>query len=275
MALPKKFDQSLARRLREQLEKDEYIQMLGERTIFRGIRLAELPLPRLEKISESFRPVPLRRGGKLDLSKKGAVYEIISGYVKIYDRALKAYEMGKRHVKNPPALLAWRVPGELLGDFRFTVPEATLDQIEATDECQLLEMPSELLRELGRAYSEIYKNIAWNLAAKAIKERVRAQILQQPNINCMIAKMFLELLEERKTEELIQDGKKVKVVRGSFHVKDIAAFLGYEYHRTQTGMRSLIEEELLAHYKNHRSGRFICNKDGLSKYLERESGAGR
>jgi hypothetical protein len=266
MALPKKYDQTLTRRLREQLEKDEFIKMLEERTIFRGLRPTELPLPTLEKVSESFKPILLRKGGKLDLKKSDAVYEIISGYVKIYDRPLMASEMGKKH--DPRALLAWRIPGEMLGDFRFIVPNTMLDQIEATDECVLLEMPNRLLRNLGETYWQIYHNIACNLAAKAIKTRIRAQILQQPNINCMIAMMFLEFLKERGAEELTQNGKRMEVLRGIFHVKDIAAFLGYEYSRTQGGLHELIEEDLLAHYQNHRSGRFICKKEELSRYLE-------
>lgn len=270
MALPKKIDQTLARRMREQLDKDEFINMLKGRTLFRNLPPTLLPTSTLEEISASVKVMPLAKNRKLDLQKSDALYEIISGYVKIYDRALKPWEKGKKTVKNPPALLAWRVPGELLGDFRFTFPDTMLDQIEATDDCLLMEVPADLLRRLAQTYWQIYHNIACNLAAKAIKTRIRAQLLRQPNVNCMIAKIFLEFLKERGSVDVTQGGKKMKLVQGSFHVKDIAAFLGYEYHRTQTGVHDMIEKGLLAHYKNHRSGRFLCNEAGLRRYLEQE-----
>jgi CRP-like cAMP-binding protein len=269
MAPTKKIDQTLMRRFREEFDRDEFINVLKGTTLFRDLHPRELPIATLEEIFNLVKIVPLAKNCKLNLRQSDALYEIISGYVKIYDRALMAWEKKKKNVKNPPALLAWRIPGELLGDFRFAVPDTMLDEIEATDECLLLMIPSELLRSLADRYPQIYFNIACNLAAKAIKTRVRAQILRQPNVNCMIAKMFLEFLAERgHEEEVIHDGKRLKLVKGSFKVRDIAAFLGYEYHRTQFCMHDLIKKELLYHYLSNKSGRFVCDEKGLRRYLE-------
>lgn len=270
MALPKKFDKTLARRLLKELDGDQFVRMLMNRTLFRGLSPAQMPLATLVELSASTEVISLKKKKALDLKQSDALYEIISGYVKIYDRGVKPWEQ-RLSIKSPPAMLAWRIPGELLGDFRFMVPDATLDRIEATDECRLLKLPAALLHRLAQTYPQIYINIAHNLAAKAIKTRVRAQILREPNVNCMIAKMFLELLAERGHEEVVRDGKRWQLVLGSFHVRDIAAFLGYKYHGAQLGVRALIEKELMDHHQSPKSGRYVCDAAGLHSYLENES----
>ncbi len=271
MTLTPKVDRTLARRLRKQLDEDAYFGALKERTLFRGLPPARLPLETLEEISDSIRVVQLRKNEQLDLKQSDSIYEIISGYVKIYDRALKGWEKQKKSVRNPPALLAWRIPGELLGDFRFTKPDAVTDQVVATDECLLMEAPADLLRRLAQDHPQIYLNIACNLASKGVKTRVRAQILRQPNAGCMIAKMFLELLAERGREEAVKDGKAWGLVKGSFYIGDIAAFIGYEYHGTQLALHALIKEGLLGHHGSVKSGRFLCDEEGLLAFLEREN----
>src|SRR4051812_42242290 len=130
MTLPKKFDQTLTRRFQEELDKDEFSNILKGRTLFRDLPPAQLPLVTLDEIFSSVKIVPLAKNRKLNLRQSDDLYEIISGYVKIYDRALKAWEKKEKSVKNPPALLAWRIPGKLLGDFRFTVPDTMLDVME-------------------------------------------------------------------------------------------------------------------------------------------------
>lgn len=266
MALP-----TLTLRMLDELSRDEFFSTLRKTTLFRDLPPERMPLATLDEISTSAKLIPLAKNHTLDLQKSHALYEIISGYVIIYDRALRASELNSKNIMNPPALLAWRVPGEMLGDFRFAIPNAVFDKITATDDCQLLEVPNELVHRLARSYPQIYFNIAYNLASKADKTRIRAQILRQPNVNCMIAKLFLELLKERGYETVVEGGKEWKLVTGTFRVEDIAAFLGYEYRGAESGVLALIEEKLLAHHlKNNRSGRYICDDVGLREYLEQE-----
>jgi len=166
-------------------------------------------------------------------------------------------------------LLAWRVPGELLGDFQLTLPKtAPLDHIVATDDCQLLEIPAPTIRKFAISFPQVYLNIAGNLATKAIKARIRAQILRLPNIESMIAQLFIELLHERTPEEELTDRF---LVNGTFHIDDIAAFLGYEYRSTQAAVHHLIEDNYLKHHRSKKSGRFeISDLQGLHLLVERE-----
>lgn len=269
MSLPQEPGQSIASKLRQQLEADDFARRLESTTLFRNIPLSSLPLTTLEHLCEVIKLVSLPQNQTLKIGRQDVLYEILSGYVKIYDRAMLPAEMADKPVKNPPALLAWRIPRELLGDFQFSLPgEELTDHIVATDDCELLKIPGDTVRNLARSYPQIYFNIAANLASKAIKARIRAQILRLPNIECMVAKLFIELLKERDFDPSITD---CRVVNGTFHLKDLAAFLGYEYHRTQTGVHGLIDAKLLKHYQSNKSGRFeICALEKLNQYFERE-----
>lgn len=257
-----------ASELRKQLDADEFMQQLARTTLFQLISPANLPLVVVEEICKQNGLIPVSKNEHLKLDKPN-LYEILSGYVKIYDRApLPIDKISATRKEPPPALLAWRVPGELLGDFQFSIPHhSARDHIVATDACQLLMIPNSLVRTIARYEPQIYLNIAANLASKAVKARVRAQILRLPTIECKIAKLFLELLEERKTDPTIED---CNVVNGTFHIKDIAAFLGRGEHSTQQGIHQLIDNKVLDHYKGDRSGRFeVRDKDGLQRYLQR------
>lgn len=259
--------------LRRQLDADEFIQLLTRTTLFRKIPPATLPMAILDDVCKTAKVIPLLKNRVLKIHtedpNEAFICEILSGYVKIYDRPLLKSETRLGLIKNPPALLAWRVPGELLGDFQFTLPEVRLDDhIVATDDCRLLKLPANVARKIAQTYPQLYLNVASNLCAKAIKARIRAQILRLPNIESMVAKLFIELLDERKIDPAVRGAR---VINGTFRVDDIAAFLGYEYHSTQSGIQHLIRDGLLGHYKNKKSGRFeISNEKGLSQFVARE-----
>lgn len=272
MTQPTEYDRTFMRKLMALLEADEFMSMLRNTTLFRDLPLEKLPLSTLDEISNAAKIVPLPKSKHLDLSQSESLYEIISGYVKIFDRALTTREKKNiRNLKNPPALLAWRIPGELLGDFRFTDSDAVLDRIEATDDCLLLELPAKLVKRLAKSHPQIYFNIACNLASKASKTRIRAQILRQPKVKSRIAMLFLELLAEREDEPVDDYGEGWKLVKGTFLVNDIGAFLGYTWKVAERGLSALIKEELLDHHEHNRSGRYVCNEAGLRKYLAEEN----
>jgi len=256
--------------VREQLDTDDFIQLLTKTTTFRNISPDQMPLAILADICLRTELKELARNEPLKLADEGeAVFEIIEGYVKIQDRRASKADERRGIIKTAPALLAWRVPGELLGDFRFAQPEeAGEDWIEATDDCLLLKMPTPLIHELAQIFPQIYLNIAGNLAAKARKARVRAQILRLPNIKCKVAQLFIELIEERKTT---QENPGQHVLNGTFRLDDLEAFLGYEERATEGAVTELMDQELIKHYKNNVSGRYeICDPNGLKIYLENQ-----
>lgn len=273
MSHPKKMNRTAAGNVRKQLANDEFIQLLTNTTLFRNIPPIDLPLNTLERLCSATDIVPLLKNRTLKIElhnpEKLLVYEILSGFVKIYDRAVLKSEQRLGLTWNPPALLAWRVPGELLGDFQFTLPDETReDHIVATDDCRLLKIPARLIREIAQSHPQLYFNVATNLASKATKGRIRAQILRLPKVEYMVAKLFIELLAERKADE--QPSGRL-LVNGTFRIDDIAAFLGHGYHSTQAGIHELISQKLIKHHRNIKSGRFeICNLKGLHRFLETE-----
>lgn len=273
MTAPPRLNPNVFSEIRRQLDADEFIQLIGRTTLFDLIPVDSIPLVALEDLCSAARIVPLKKNQSLPIEShnpaKLMIYEILSGYVKIYDRPIPKSQKAKTESRNPAALLAWRVPRELLGDFQFTLPkEAPLDHIVATDDCQLLQLPARTIREFAVSFPQVYLNIAANLATKAIKARVRAQILRLPNIESMIAQLFIELLNERKPNQEVTDKF---LVNGTFYIDDIAAFLGYEYRSTQAAVHQLIADDYLKHYQSKKSGRFeICDLEGLHSLVERE-----
>lgn len=254
--------------LRKHLDADEFMQQLARTTLFKKIPPASLALFVLEEICKQKQIIDVKKNRQLKLEPE-SLYEILSGYVKISDRPkLPVDKLAATRKSPPPALLAWRVPHELLGDFQFFLPDHPLrDHIVATDDCQVLMLPSSLVRKIARHQPQIYLNIAANLASKATRARVRAQILRLPTIKCKIAKLFFELLEERSTDPSIAD---CNVLSGTFHIQDIAAFLGHSVHSTQQGIQLVMKDGKLDHYQHEKSGRYkICAKEVMEEYFER------
>lgn len=273
-------------RLKELLEADEFFQKLNRTTLFRGIPPWSLPLSLLDEICRESRLRPLPKGTTLKIepidSKESMLFEIINGYVKISDRRQKASEKtdGNSNLP-PPALLAWRVPGELLGDFQFALPsekakgdgqvsdnEKSTDHIVATDDCTLLEIKTATVRKIAAHNAQLYLNIAANLVSKVQMARVRAQILRLPTVECMVAKLFLELLTERGFDPAVTD---YKVINGTFFEDDLAAFLGRGIRTVQNGIGVLIDNEIIGHYDHDQSGRYyVCDAKKLNEHLEAE-----
>jgi CRP-like cAMP-binding protein len=256
--------------IREQLDTDEFIKLLTSTTTFSNISPDQIPLATLEQICSELTLKPLLKNQHLNLVEEGeVVFEILSGCVRIYDRHNDDSDDEETAVDNdPPALLAWRVKGELLGDFEFARPEERdEDYIEATDDCLLLRMPNQLLHEWARSFPQIYLNIARNLAAKARKARVRAQILRLPDINYMTAQLFIELINERQTSE-DEENPGVQVLNGTFRIADLAAFLGYKKRAIEGAITKMIKRNIIKHHRNNLTGRFdICDAAALEPYL--------
>ena len=254
--------------VRQQLDSDKFIQLLASTTTFRGIPPDSMPFATLEDICLRTDITELSKNHPLELSEEGDVlFEILSGYVKICDRPDARFLDQQAIVRPSPALLAWRVPGELLGDFKFALPaDDGDDSIVATDDCRLLRMPASLVKDLAKTYPQIYFNIASNLASKARKAGIRAQILRLPTIECKVAQLFIELIAERKTTE---ESRGHYVLNGTFRVDDLAAFIGYKERHTQEVIRELMHLGVIEHYKTRGSGRYeILDEAGLRHYFE-------
>jgi hypothetical protein len=266
-------DQTTAFRLREQIDENPFFQLIAGTTLFRDVPLSNLPLGLLEKISREATVISIPKGEPVNIETtdpdKLVLCEILTGYVKIYDRPVSKSERLRGQIKTPAALLAWRVPNEILGDFQFICfDEAPNDYIEVTDDCSLLKVPARLVREVADTCPQIYLNIASNLAAKAIKARVRAQILGLPGSVSKVAQLFIELCRERNPNESFA---KPQVLNGTFTNEDLNAFIGYKTSSTGGGIRTLIDRGYLGHFENQKTGRYvILDFAGLKEYVRQQ-----
>jgi CRP-like cAMP-binding protein len=252
--------------IREQLKADEFIQLLTTTTTFRDIPPHSMPLAVLEDVCNRTDVIVRAKNEPLDLVSEGDyLFEILSGYVKICDPPGPNDPPGM--LDSERALLAWRIPGELLGDFKFALHDIPgNDQITVTDECRLLRIPTPLVHELALTFPQIYFNIASNLASKARKAGIRAQILRIRTLRGKVAQLFIELIAERKTSE---ESPGQHVLNGTFRVDELAAFIGYEERSTGGVISEMRNLGLIEHYNNKMSGQYeIRNEAGLRDYLE-------
>jgi CRP-like cAMP-binding protein len=257
---------SFASSIREQLKSDEFIQRLSTTTTFRNIPPDSMPLAMLEDICNRTDKMILGKNERLDLVSEGDyLFEILSGYVKICDPHGPNANAGAH--EDEPALLAWRIPGELLGDFKFALPEIPgADQITVTDDCELLRMPAPLIHEVAEAFPRIYLNIARNLASKARKAGIRAQILRIPKVKAKVAQLLIELISERGTTE---ERPGQHVLNGTFRVDELAAFIGYGERSTDDVLTELRTMGIIDHFQKQNSGRYeIRDERRLKAYLQ-------
>jgi hypothetical protein len=152
--------------IREQLKTDEFIQLLTTTTTFRNIPPDRIPLAVLEDICNRTDVIVRPKNERLDLSNEGDyLFEILSGYEKICDPPGPHDQLD-----NERALLAWRIPGELLGDFKFALPDVSgHDQITVTDECRLLRIPTPLVHELALIFPQISSTLPVTWRRKRVK----------------------------------------------------------------------------------------------------------
>jgi CRP-like cAMP-binding protein len=219
--------------------------------LFESIGLDNISLSQLRRLAEGSRLVNKEAGETIEVTHQ-YVYEILSGYVAVYDQEAR-----------PRSLLAWRVPGDLLGDFYFINPEAAgdfQDHFVATDSCRLLRFDADILRQLIQNYSILLWGISQQLARKAINSRIRAQIRSHKDSFAQMAQLILELIKERGL-----GGKDGLSLIGTYTYHDFEDFLGCSYSAISKACDFLKRRRCIEHLEeNANSRKFrILSRDSL------------
>lgn len=210
-------------------------QLLG------SVGIENLSLYQLQKLAEGTDFITKEARDVIDVTHE-YVYEILSGYVAVFD-----------HEPRPRSLLAWRVPGDLLGDFYFMNPGAASqfqDYFLVTDSCRLLRFDARILRQLIDSHSILLWGISRQLARKAINSRIRAQIRAHKESHAQIAHLFLELIKERGL-----GGEDRQTLNGTYSYYDFEDFLGCSYSSVSKACKDLMDSRCIEHLEDNANSR--------------------
>ncbi|BDI32616.1 hypothetical protein CCAX7_46670 [Capsulimonas corticalis] len=157
------------------------------------------------------------------------IYVLRKGYVTV---SLKTKE------NEPAKFLAWRKPGQLLGEMEALYPDTdTISaRLKATDKCELLEIPSKILINIADNTPAIYRNVCSLLIEKNFEHRRRADVLKLRTPLDRVRATLIHLRRERGYE---LDNKTIK---GNIRPQDIAGFIGEDPDRVTPKLDMLVEE---------------------------------
>lgn len=154
----------------------------------------------------------------LTLRNKGSefVYIIVSGYleVRLNSTLIK---------KGKSFLLAFRGPGQVVGEMSAIARERGVAFISASEPCQLIQIPSDALIEIAEVNGRIYRNISALLVKKTRQERRRIEVSLMPEGKPQVAQALLNFLVERGADK---DSDGAQTIHGRLRQQDIADYIG-------------------------------------------------
>ena len=147
------------------------------------------------------------------------MYVIITGYVAIW---LPSYLI---HVGE--SFLAWRGPGQIVGEMRSITDKDTQARITTCENCEFIELRSDILTRVAETTPRIYRNVARLLTEKLYQERHRAEVIQLASAERKVAQTLLYLAQERSKKTPVNKST-VFSIPGIIHQDEIGAYIGAE-----------------------------------------------
>lgn len=173
--------------------------------------------------------------------------------------------------------LAWRGPGQILGEFALLFSEfekgilhetedykllGLIGELKATGDCELLEIEGATFVRAANADPNIYRNVSCLLIKKMIQEDKRSEVIQLSPALKQVAKTLLLLIQERG----YRPGTK-KIIRGRILQLDIAGYIGVSREHVNIQLKNLKEAGIISY--GEVDGKIaILDEDKLSDVVE-------
>ncbi len=182
---------------------------------------------------------------KLDRNKKLYTLRPHGNYLYIIREGYLALRVNS-HVLRWDNFLAWRGPGQLLGEFALLYPEiisgnskesdhlGLTGELKATEECELLEIEGGTFANAASRDANIYRNLSRLLIEKMTQEGKRSEVIQMSPALKRVAKTLLLLIEERGYR-----ASERKIIRGRIVQLDLAGFIGASRGNVSKQMQAL------------------------------------
>lgn len=147
------------------------------------------------------------------------MYVIISGYVAIW--------LPSHLIHMGESFLAWRGPGQIIGEMRSIGDKPSEARITTCEPCEFIELRSDILTKVAEITPQIYRNVARLLMEKLHQERHRAEVIQLAPAERKVALALLYLVEERCKKASVNKSK-VFGIPGTIQQDEIGAYIGAE-----------------------------------------------
>jgi CRP-like cAMP-binding protein len=152
----------------------------------------------------------------LQMDEKDYLYIIRAGYleVRLYSSLIK---------KGDSFLLAFRGPGQIVGEMSAIAKEPSVAFISASEPCRLIQIESDALEQAAEKDWRIYRNISSLLIDKTLQERKRIEVSLMDEGQAQVAQALLNFWKERGADPEPDGGR---VIRGVLRHRDVADYIG-------------------------------------------------
>lgn len=163
------------------------------------------------------------------------LYIILAGYleVRLYSDLIK---------KGKSFLLAFRGPGQIVGEMSAIAREPSVAFISASEACKLIQIESAALERAAEKDWRIYRNIASLLIDKTLQERKRIEVSLMDEGEAQVAQALLNFWAERGAD-LAPDGG--MIIRGVLRHRDVADYIGCDRSTVGKRLRRLKKESVI------------------------------
>ena len=190
--------------------------------------LARIPLfegaeePYLDYVAKKSNVCKLPANKSLACDRAGTshLYVIVEGYVAIWRPPCFGSE--------EYTFLAWRGPGQPIGEMRVLGEPRLSTRIDSCGPCELIEIPEKAFSEILNNQPIIYRNIVRLLLKKMRYQGHRSEVIQMNSARRKIAQTLLHLAEERLDTDASLLTK--IVIPGPILQDQIAAYAGIDPH---------------------------------------------
>lgn len=171
------------------------------------------------------------------------VYVIHTGYVALWLTSSFS-NMGEN-------FLAWRGPGQILGEMRAVGSGPTTIRIVACEPCELIQIRKDAFTDAADISQRIYRNIARLLIKKMEHERCRSEIIRMSPASRQVAQTLLHLAHERRGETEYAAWNEI-AIPGRIHQDEIGGYIGGTRVTVNRELTKLKTKNLIAYDKSQR-----------------------
>ncbi|HWT03305.1 MAG TPA: Crp/Fnr family transcriptional regulator [Pyrinomonadaceae bacterium] len=191
------------------------------------------------------------------------VYIILSGYLAIWGKS----EFTGREEN----FLAWRGPGQIIGEMRSVGAGPTATKIVACEICTFVEIRNDTFTDIADGPNKIYRNIGLLLIQKMAHDICRSEIIRMSPAPRQVAQALLHLAHERIGDEKIEDLNRIEIP-GVIRQREISSYIGISREVVNVILSDLKEKHVI----DYRSGSRITILDRAAlKEMARNAGPHR
>jgi CRP-like cAMP-binding protein len=223
----------------------------------------KVPDDAIDQIQNSCEIVELKAGESLVTSRQGIeyLYIIREGYVSIWMPP-------SFYPKLKKVFLAWRGPGQIIGELREKGDEPSNTSITTYERCELIQIRLDTFRDLAKTVSLLYENVAYMVLDKMRHEGRRSEVVQMNPALRQVAQTLINLAEDRCAN--FSFTQLIHPIPGIIHQDELAGYVGITRKSVNKELNELERRGLILNEVKKGSQITIRNVRDLQKLISPE-----